>query len=65
VAAEARLSFIPLHREPYELCVAESQFDDPRVVALRSTIQSRAYRRLIADIPGCISTETGDTRSVA
>ena len=64
-AAEAHLSFIPLQQEAYELCLAESQLDDARIAALVATLQSVAYRRLVSDVPGCVSTETGDLRSVA
>jgi molybdate-binding protein/transcriptional regulator with XRE-family HTH domain len=64
-AAEARVRFIPLHEEAYELCVADDQFDDPRIEALVATLQSTAYRRLIADVPGCVSRETGTVRLVA
>jgi len=64
-AAEARLTFIPLHREAYELCVAESQFEDPRITALMTVLQSKSYRQLVGDLPGCESSQTGDVRSVA
>jgi len=64
-AAEARLSFIPVQQEAYELCVAESQTDDPRIAALIATLQSTTYRQQLADIPGCDSAHTGDVRSVA
>lgn len=64
-AAEAHLGFIPLHRESYELCVAEAQMEDPRITALMTTLQSKSYRQLIADVPGCESGHTGDVRSVA
>lgn len=64
-AAEARLTFIPLRREAYELCVAESQSEDPRIAALIATLQSKSYRQLVADVPGCESAHTGDVRSVA
>lgn len=64
-AAEAHLSFMPLHREAYELCVAEAQLDDPRITALMATLQSNRYRDLVADVPGCESAHTGDVRSVA
>jgi molybdate-binding protein/DNA-binding XRE family transcriptional regulator len=63
-ALEAHLAFVPLHQEPYELCVAAEQFDDPRVAALVSTMQSGAYRRVVADVPGCVTNETGDVRTV-
>jgi molybdate-binding protein/transcriptional regulator with XRE-family HTH domain len=64
-AAEAQLRFIPLHRESYELCVAEAQMDDPRITALMTTLQSKSYRQLIADVPGCESGHTGGVRAVA
>lgn len=64
-AAEARLSFIPLHEEAYELCIDESQLDDPRITALVATLQSHSYRQLIADVPGCATDRTGDVRAVA
>lgn len=64
-AVEARVRFIPLHQEAYELCVADSHFGDPRIEALVTTLQSTAYRQLIADVPGCASRETGTVRLVA
>jgi molybdate-binding protein/transcriptional regulator with XRE-family HTH domain len=64
-AAEAGLSFIPLQQEAYELCIAQSLLDDPRVAALTATLRSTYYRRIIGDVPGCRSGETGDQRAVA
>jgi molybdate-binding protein/transcriptional regulator with XRE-family HTH domain len=64
-AAEARLEFIPLQQEAYELCIAEAHLDDPRVRALVSVLQSSTYRDGLADVPGCTSRETGDLRSIA
>ena len=64
-AAEAHLSFIAVHREAYELCVPDALMDDPRVIALMTTLRSRTYRQLLADVPGCDSTHSGDSRSVA
>jgi len=64
-AAEAQVRFILLHREAYELCVAERQFGDPRIEALVATLRSTAYRQLIADVPGCASRDTGAMRQVA
>src|SRR5262249_13878581 len=59
-AAEARLGFIPLQEAAYELCVAESLLDDPRIAALIATLRSLPYKRLVGDVPGCVSRETGD-----
>jgi putative molybdopterin biosynthesis protein len=64
-AAEAHVRFIPLHQEAYELCVADHHFGDARIEALVATLQSAAYRQLIAEIPGCASRETGTVRLVA
>jgi putative molybdopterin biosynthesis protein len=64
-AADAGLAFLALQQEAYELCVAESLLDDPRIVALTATLRSVSFRRLIGDIPGCVSRETGEQRAVA
>jgi putative molybdopterin biosynthesis protein len=64
-AAEAHLAFIAVHREAYELCVPDALMDDPRVIALMTTLRSLTYRQQLADLPGCDSTQTGDSRSVA
>jgi molybdate-binding protein len=64
-AADARLRFIPLLQEAYELCVPDALLDDARVSALVNTLQGTGYRRLLADVPGCVSRETGSIRLVA
>lgn len=64
VAAEAGLRFMSLQQEAYELCVAESLIDDPRVVALVATLQSVGYRNQVQGTPGCVARETGSLRSV-
>jgi molybdate-binding protein/transcriptional regulator with XRE-family HTH domain len=64
-AAEARLSFIPVHQEAYELCVPDILMDDPRISALLAALRSTTYRQLLADVPGCDSAHTGEVRAVA
>lgn len=64
-AEEARLGFIPLQQEAYELCVAGARLDDPRIQALLAVLQSSTYRQWIADVPGCHIRDTGDLRTVA
>jgi len=64
-AAEAGLSFIPMHEEAYELCVADAHLGDPRIAALVAALQSTRYRQLLADVPGCSSAHTGDVRPAA
>jgi len=64
-AAEARLPFLPLHREAYELCVAGPALGDSRIAALLAVLQSATYRRLVADTPGCGAADTGEMRALA
>jgi molybdate-binding protein/DNA-binding XRE family transcriptional regulator len=64
VAAEARVGFLRLHGEAYELCVSESMLDDPRIVALVATLRSQRYRRWIGDVPGCLARDTSVQRLI-
>ena len=64
VAAEAGLRFMSLQEEAYELCVADSLAEDPRVIALLETLQSIGYRQQIEDTPGCTARDTGNVRTV-
>lgn len=64
-ASEAGLSFLPLQRESYELCVADATLDDVRVAALIAALRSPQYRRLLGEVPGCATDRTGEQRAVA
>lgn len=64
VAAEARVGFIALQQEAYELCVPAALLDDPRVRALTATLQSVRYRQFVASVPGCVAADTGAQRLV-
>jgi putative molybdopterin biosynthesis protein len=57
---EGQLGFLPLGREPYDLCFARDQAAEPRHVALVQAIRSRQYRRILADLPGYDPSETGE-----
>lgn len=63
-AADANVAFIPLHAEAYELCVPEPLLDDPRIVALQTTLRSRRYRQWLSDVPGCVTRDTSTQRIV-
>jgi molybdate-binding protein/DNA-binding XRE family transcriptional regulator len=65
VAAEARLDFLSVQREAYELCVADALLDDARVEALVAALRSSSYRLLLRDVPGWDARRTGDIRAVA
>jgi molybdate-binding protein/DNA-binding XRE family transcriptional regulator len=59
MAFEARIGFLTLSRDAYELCVPESLMDDPRIVALSATLRSQRYRQWMGDVPGCVARDTG------
>lgn len=59
VAEEGGLAFLPVEREPYDLCFLSEQADDPRVVALVETLRDPAVRVRLADLPGYDTRETG------
>ncbi|GAC1448727.1 MAG: hypothetical protein NVSMB9_32170 [Isosphaeraceae bacterium] len=62
---EAGLGFLAVREEAYDLCFPESLRDDPRVRALIAAVRSTPYRRLLAELPGYASAETGELRQVA
>src|SRR5262249_52401557 len=64
VAEELGLRFLSFREEAYDLCYRTSDEDDPRIRALLATVQSGAYRRLIGELPGYESRDTGEVRRV-
>ena len=65
VASEAGLPFIPLEQEFYDVCFAESLETDRRLVAFLNLVRSKRFRRLLAELPGYSTAETGAARDVA
>ncbi len=61
---EAGLDFLGVRHEAYDLCIPEPLRDDPRVQALINALRSPGYRRLLAELPGYDSGETGELRRV-
>ena len=59
---EAGLRFLSVRHEAYEICLTDSFLADPRGRALLQVVRSLAYRRLLADLPGYDSSNTGDLR---
>ena len=59
VAEEAGLDFLSVRSEYYDLCFLAEQEQDPRILALIRVLQSVAYRRLLADLPGYDTAATG------
>ena len=59
-AEEGGLAFLPARHEDYDLCFAEEVRDDPRVVALLDALRTRAFARILGDLPGYDSRLTGE-----
>jgi molybdate-binding protein/transcriptional regulator with XRE-family HTH domain len=49
---EARLGFIAVSKENYDLCYLTRFATDPRLIALRKVVRSRSYRTTLLDLPG-------------
>jgi molybdate-binding protein len=61
---EAGLRFLPLRDETYDLCFPAASDSDPRIQALVRVVRSESYRRLLADLPGYNTAETGALQNV-
>ena len=58
-SAEAGLSFLPIRDEAFDVCFPTSLSDDRRIKAFLNVVRSVAYRRLLDDLPGYDTSETG------
>lgn len=57
---EAGLKFLPVQEESFDVCYPTSLADDRRIKAFLNVVRSTAYRRLLADLPGYDTRETGN-----
>jgi molybdate-binding protein len=64
VSEEAGLDFFSVREEAYDLCFAASIEGDRRIQALLQTLRSNAYRKLMSELPGYGTAETGELLSV-
>ncbi len=58
------LQFQPVAQERYELAVRTEHMDDPRIIALLDTIRSDKFIRVLQDLGGYDSRETGVQREL-
>jgi len=58
-AKEVELPFLALQEEALDFIFHESMLEDPRIQALIRLLQSKSYRRLLSELPGYDSRETG------
>lgn len=63
-AEDAGLRFLPVRRESLDLCFAMEMEGDPRIQALIQLMRSREHRRLIGELPGYDSKNTGEMIAV-
>lgn len=63
-AEEAGLNFLPMRTEALDYCFPEVFQHDPRVQALIHLLRSRAYRRLVSELPGYDARHTGELAMV-
>ena len=61
---EAGLSFLSVRQEAYDLCMSDQLLHDRRGRILLNVVRSRTYRRLLNDLPGYQSNQTGDLRPI-
>jgi molybdate-binding protein/transcriptional regulator with XRE-family HTH domain len=62
---EAGLSFLAIRDEAYDICLPRDYEADPRLKALAAVVRSANYRRLLGELPGYDSSETGRWQPVA
>lgn len=56
---DAGLNFVPVQEEAYDVCYSASFADDRRFKAFQNVVRSTAYRKLIGQLPGYDTGETG------
>jgi molybdate-binding protein/DNA-binding XRE family transcriptional regulator len=61
---EAGLDFLGVREDLYELCYPAAMNDDPRIQALVEVVRSPTYRRLLGELPGYQSPESGELQCV-
>ena len=58
------LAFVPVATERYELAMHREMLDDPRIAALIKTVSSEAFKKVLQDLGGYETAETGVLREL-
>jgi molybdate-binding protein len=61
---EAGLRFFGVREEQFDLCYPEGEKDDPRIGALLAVVRSPSYRRILGELPGYATSQSGEVRDV-
>jgi molybdate-binding protein/transcriptional regulator with XRE-family HTH domain len=56
---EAKLSFLGVRREPYDICFPDNLAEDSRMRSLLQAARSASYRRAVGELPGYDTSRTG------
>jgi molybdate-binding protein len=64
VSEEAGLDFFSVREEAYDLCFPARIENDRRIQALLQVLRSNAYRRMLSELPGYGTAETGELLNV-
>ena len=64
VSEEAGLDFFGVREEAYDLCFPTRLAGDQRIQALQEIVRSPLYRKVLGELPGYDSTETGQLQQV-
>ena len=62
-SAEAGLAFLPVQEEAYELCIPADLIEDRRVQALLQVVRGAEFRKLLSQVIGYQTQQTGDWTS--
>jgi molybdate-binding protein len=63
-AQEAGLNFLPVRTERLDFCFPSATQNDPRIQALIRLLRTRAYRRVLSELPGYDARPTGELTTV-
>ena len=58
------LAFVPVATERYELAMHREMLNDPRIAALIETVSSEAFKKVLRDLGGYETAETGVLREL-
>lgn len=64
VSAEAGQQFLSVREESYDLCFPAQSESDPRVQALVRVVRSSGCRKLLGELPGYDTSESGEMETV-
>lgn len=64
VAEEGNVGFMPLENDDYDMCFPSALAEDPRLLALVKVVQSAAYRKTLAELPGYRVARSGQRTTI-